>query len=157
MRSREPVFDGSIWPVVRALLEAPGTARDLAERTGLPLAKVVRDLDRLRKRDLLVERGIRTVGRYQERIYGIADESLEATLSSLKTVLHEIERGMVRIGHQQGQGFLSLIMKRISPERAQSLLGELTALRQKFEGLPEDEGGTLLNIVLAAWSEESVP
>jgi len=149
-------IDAQTWPVIRALLDAPGTARDLAERTGLPLAKVVRDLDRLRKSRLLVERGVRTVGRYQERIYDIADESLEASLSSLQTVLREIERGMIKVGRNEGQGFLSLVIKRVDLARAHRYLSEMAALRREYEAMPEDEGGILLSIVLGSWVEREV-
>lgn len=150
-------LDPGLWVIMRALMDAPGSPSELAARTGFPLARVVRDLDRLRRHGLLEERGFKWVaGPFQERVYALKDVPVEIPLSGLKALLQEVERGALAVARGQAKGFVSLVSKRVPAERARELLAEVARFRARLEGEPEGESGVLLSVALAPWVEGEV-
>lgn len=144
------------WPVIRVLLEAPSTLREVSSRTGLPMAVVAEELDKLKHRGLLLEVGERFVGGYRERVYKITDKVVSISAFDLRNSLAIIERAVVRASASNKPGFFMLAMKRVEPELAQGVYQSLQELRKQLANLSEidGEGGVLLGVAIAPWIEE---
>jgi len=144
------------WPVIRVLLEAPSTLREVSSRTGLPMAVVAEELDKLKHRGLLIEAGERFVGGYRERVYRITDKVVSISAFDLRNSLAIIEKGVVRASASNKPGFFMLAMKRVKPDVAQEVYQSLQELRKRLTNLPEIDGedGVLLGVAIAPWIEE---
>ncbi|MBS3966861.1 MAG: hypothetical protein KGZ60_09710 [Truepera sp.] len=154
--SPELNLSDTLLGVFVALLDGPATARALANRLQRPIAAVMRDLDSLLSKNLIVLDGAERLGSMTERCYRLPAGELHINLGEgLPVLLREAQRGIVQADLLGLPITASLVALRLTPESVDKLLKKLEQLRNDAErdNLAEGEGQRF-NRFIAAWSEE---
>ncbi len=149
-------FTDSIWSIFSTLLDGPATAQAIADRTGLSLARVHRDLSSLHREAFIEEDGGVRYGAFLERRYRLPKEAkaMNGDLQSLRYVLEIVEKG-VHKAQQLSQSYIAgLTGVRVSEETARWAIQESLKHRQHIETLEIDDGPIKLYVFNSAWTEE---
>jgi len=149
MKQNSFYVDAGVLDILKALSREPASAREVADQISRPLAKVVRDLDRLTRRDLLEVVGEKN----GEKVYRPRDASIEATEASLKYIFSALQEGLTEAIHKQGRGTMSMFTARMSEGDVEKIFAKLKELSEEFAGKESPDEGKLVNVFFGAWVE----
>jgi hypothetical protein len=149
-------FTDSIWSIFSTLLDGPATAQAIADRTGLSLARVHRDLSSLHREAFIEEDGGVRYGAFLERRYRLPKEAkaLNGDLQSLRYALEVVEQGLHGAQKRRQSSIAGLTGVRVSEETARWAIQESLKHRQYLETLEIEDGPIKLYVFNSAWMEE---